>query len=251
MTKVIFIIMAVAKAGFHADYLAPCNSTSHLSKLDYTYCLDGVCQCPPNKAPAIVWRDFYCQDIVQIGRISTIEDHPWVISNASCLSSKMAVAKSCRQSPCYSGILFELLRSADEDGKFLDNCTITEVSSLGRFQSGAWTKNSIMDHLAANKTDLGLAIFNEPTLSQDVKAAVHFESILVGDSRYNISLGIAFPKSFNKKRADELDNRITEMTDTGRAGEIFDKYFLKDGPTLWKREKQLTTFKPRRVVYWV
>ncbi|OXA46074.1 hypothetical protein Fcan01_19153 [Folsomia candida] len=162
---------------------------------------------------------------------SVVEDHPWVISNASCLSSEKTVAKSsCRHSPCYSGILFDLLRSADEVGKFLDNCTITEVTSVGRFKSGTWTKNSIMDHLAGNKTDLALAIFNQPTLSPDVKAAVHFESIV---------------------RADELDDRITGMTDSGRAGEIFDKYFLKDGPTLWKKEKQLTAFKPRRVVFWM
>ncbi|XP_021960656.2 uncharacterized protein LOC110856484 [Folsomia candida] len=246
-------IMAVQVAGGHpAGYGAPCNSTMFRCPLDYTSCLQGVCQCPPNTAPVMLQWKTYCGDIVQIKRISTIEDHPWVISNASCLSSKKeAVAKSsCRHSPCYSGILVDLLRSADEDGKFLDNCTITKVSSVGRFKSGTWTNNSIMDHLAGNKTDLGLAIFNQPTLSAEVKAAVHFESVVVGDYRYNISLGIAFPKSFDKKRADELDSRITGMTRIGRAGEIFDKYFLKDGPTLWKKEKQLTSFKPRRVVMW-
>ncbi|OXA46076.1 hypothetical protein Fcan01_19155 [Folsomia candida] len=136
--------------GLHADYLAACNSTSRCQKQGM-YCWEGVCQCPPNKAPIMLRGELRCREIVQIKRISTIEDHPWVISNASCLSSEKAVAKSsCRHSPCYSGILVDLLRSADEDGKFLDNCTITKVSSVGRFKSGAWTNNSIMDHLAGN-----------------------------------------------------------------------------------------------------
>ncbi|XP_035713057.1 uncharacterized protein LOC118437791 [Folsomia candida] len=178
-------IMAVQVAvGSHSDDLAPhCNSTSSC-KVHGMYCQKGVCQCRPNMAPVVAQWELRCRDIVQIKRISTIEDHPWVISNASCLSSEKTVAKSsCRHSPCYSGILFDLLRSADEVGKFLDNCTITEVTSVGRFKSGTWTKNSIMDHLAGNKTDLALAIFNQPTLSPDVKAAVHFESIVVGDHR--------------------------------------------------------------------
>ncbi|OXA36972.1 hypothetical protein Fcan01_28273 [Folsomia candida] len=160
--------------GPQPDYLGTCNSTS-TCQLNVTNCLGKVCQCPPNKAPIMYGWDLYCRDVVQIKRISTIEDHPWVISNASYLLSNKAVAKSsCRKSPCYSGILFDLLRFADEDGKFLDSCTVTEVSSVGEFKSGAWTKNSIMDHLVVN-----------------------------------------------------------------------------DGPTLWKKNKQLTTFTPRRVVYWL
>ncbi|OXA45997.1 Vesicular glutamate transporter 3 [Folsomia candida] len=235
-------VLAVSSAvRSHADYLAPCNSTLRCRNHEM-YCSEGVCQCPPNKAPVMLRWDLHCRG----------EDHPWVISNASCLSSKKTVAKSsCRHSPCYSGILVDLLRSADEDGKFLDNCTITEVTWVGQFKSGAWTNNSIMDHLAGNKTDLGLAIFNQPTLSPHVKAAVHFESILVGNYKNNVALGIAFPKSFNEERVHELGDRILQVTDHGRAGEIFDKYFLQDGPTLWKKDKQLTTFMPRRVVYWL
>ncbi|OXA46006.1 hypothetical protein Fcan01_19164 [Folsomia candida] len=201
-------VLAVSSTvGSHADYLATCNSTSICPNHE-VFCSEGVCRCPPNKAPVMIRWDLHCRDIVQIKRISTIEDHPWVISNASCLSSKKAVAKSsCRHSPCYSGILVDPLRSADEGGKFLDNCTITEATSVGQFKSGTWTNNSVMHHLAGNKTDLGLAIFNEPTLSPHVRAAIHFESILVGNYRNQVALGIGFPKSFDQERVHELGDR--------------------------------------------
>ncbi|OXA46008.1 uncharacterized protein LOC110856483 [Folsomia candida] len=245
-------VLAVSSTvGSDADYLAACNSTSRCQKRGM-FCWEGVCQCPPNTAPIVFRGQLRCRDIVQIKRISTIEDHPWVISNASCLSSKKTVAKwSCRHSPCYSGILVDLLRSADEDGKFLDNCTITEVTSVGQFKSGTWTNNSIMDHLAGNKTDLGLAIFNEPTLSPHVRAALRFKSIFVGNYENKTDLGIAFPKSFDKWHTHDLGDRLQQVQESGRAGEIFDKYFLQDGLTLWKKEKQLTTFRPKRVVYWL
>lgn len=65
----------------------------------------------------------------------------------------------------------------------------------------------ITEICAFQKTDLGIAIFNEPTLSEDVKAAVHFSHIFVGKRRSKVDLGIAFPKSVDRYRVEELQER--------------------------------------------
>ncbi|XP_035712996.1 vesicular glutamate transporter 3-like [Folsomia candida] len=44
----------------HADYLAPCNSTLRCRNHEM-YCSEGVCQCPPNKAPVMLRWDLHCR----------------------------------------------------------------------------------------------------------------------------------------------------------------------------------------------
>ncbi|OXA54161.1 hypothetical protein Fcan01_11483 [Folsomia candida] len=90
-------------------------------KYTNTSCIDGICQCQPGHAIRLRGKQFLCAEIIQIHNIVTIE----VID----------VNKSCRNSSCYSGFLVDLIRKIDQDMRNMNNCTITEVSSIGSLDS--------------------------------------------------------------------------------------------------------------------
>lgn len=56
-----------------------------------------------------------------------------MILNQTCLSSKKMSALSCRHSPCYTGLLIDILRTIDLEYHNLENCTIQGIETFGNF----------------------------------------------------------------------------------------------------------------------
>ncbi|OXA48510.1 hypothetical protein Fcan01_16323 [Folsomia candida] len=99
-------------------------------------CIDGICQCKQGQFFTALMRDQQgCFDIVQIHNIATVEDHPRVIINQTCLQSPER-NNSCR-SPCYTGLLVDVIRMIDNEIKNLENCTVTEMDSVGTLDTSS------------------------------------------------------------------------------------------------------------------
>ncbi|XP_035701859.1 uncharacterized protein LOC118433734 [Folsomia candida] len=137
---------------------------------------------------------------VQVHEIVTIEDHPWVIVNQSCLTSGAANESSCRHTPCYTGFLVDLLQKIDKHvGGNLENCTIQEVSTFGNNSNlnRTFTKDDVFEILAGNGTDIGLAAFSGFSMKYlKIQTSYHFIWNLLRkpSNRTNDEIAIGFPK---------------------------------------------------------
>ncbi|XP_035700478.1 uncharacterized protein LOC118433042 isoform X2 [Folsomia candida] len=137
-----------------------------------------------------------------IHKIVTMEDHPWVIVNRSCLSSGNVNKTSCRSSPCYTGFLVELLHAMYQyGGRNLDNCTIQEVSAFRSNQNsnGSFTKDDVMNIVSGEEADLALVPINASRGYKNIRKTYPVAMNIKMNDYYSL----VFP--YNSKLADSLN----------------------------------------------
>lgn len=65
-----------------------------------------------------------------------------MIKNETCLQTESEdVASSCRDSPCYSGLLIDVLHQIDENVKILENCTLQLIQQERNDSAGSINRN--------------------------------------------------------------------------------------------------------------
>ncbi|XP_021953189.1 uncharacterized protein LOC110850007 isoform X2 [Folsomia candida] len=216
-------------------------------KYTNTSCIDGICQCQPGHAIRLRGKQFLCAEIIQIHNIVTIEDHPWVIKNETCLKSS-SVDKSCRNSSCNSGFLVDLIRKIDQDMRNMNNCTITEVSSIGSLDSSTnpptW-KTGIMAIVANNQTDLAMAPFGVKHLRvPELGKIMRFSAIFVHNTISATNFMFGFPLA--SEIIWQFDLMTYKLAKQRYLEQLLEKWFV-NGTSSWSKKKQLTPYEPNRV----
>ncbi|XP_035711716.1 uncharacterized protein LOC118437052 [Folsomia candida] len=206
-------------------------------------CIDGICQCKQGQFFTALMRDQQgCFDIVQIHNIATVEDHPRVIINQTCLQSPER-NNSCR-SPCYTGLLVDVIRMIDNEIKNLENCTVTEMDSVGTLDTSSdppsWN-TGLMAIVAKKQTDLALVPFNVSKQRPEIKTILDYSSLIIRNPHQNTYLTIGLP---HLSRANLLYfSMIHLFTKLGHSEKLLNKWFIQ-GTSLWSKEKQKTPYTP-------
>ncbi|OXA47989.1 hypothetical protein Fcan01_17319 [Folsomia candida] len=121
-------------------------------------CRNGSCSC--SEGFYYCWWNWppQCVEYTKIQRIVTMEDHPWVIVNRTCLKSPDITALSCRHTTCYTGLLIDLLHVIDTQYSNMDNCTILGIETFGKPTNAgrSLTKNDTADVVGRGEADLAL-----------------------------------------------------------------------------------------------
>ncbi|XP_021965930.1 uncharacterized protein LOC110861130 [Folsomia candida] len=238
----------VGVAGSHdnaaIDYMQHCKPTD-TCKYKNTGCINGICQCKAGYVLATYNGQILCLEIVPIHNIATVEDHPWVIKNETCLDSPDA-DRTCRSS-CYTGFLVDILRIMDKEFKNLDNCTITEVDSFGTLDSSsdppAW-KSGLMSIVANNQTDVAMAAFNASKIDVEVRKVMRYSTPFVSNPYKRAQFALGFPLS--SKAGSQIQAIIHNLKKKRCLEYFLIKWFI-NGTSLWSMEKQKTPYTPTQV----
>ncbi|XP_035704939.1 glutamate receptor 1-like [Folsomia candida] len=170
-------------------------------------------------------------EVEQIRKIVTIEDHPWVIKNETCL--KTTSNTSCR-SPCYTGLLFDLLHKIDAELKNLNNCKIHEVDSYGVLNKTVKAWSGLIGSIANNKSDLALAPLNS---TQVKNSGIKLSSPFINNKAKNNTLALGFPKGSKIEKA--FSHLIKKLVNQRHVEQLKEKWFVEE-KNLWSKNKQIT-----------
>ncbi|XP_035713990.1 uncharacterized protein LOC118438215 [Folsomia candida] len=226
------------------DYGRNCTTTEQCFT-PQSICLNGTCQCSPDYIHEFFQGYIHIckEETGQIEGIVIIEDHPWVIKNETCLQTESEdVASSCRDSPCYSGLLIDVLHQIDENVKILENCTLQLIQqerndsagSINRNQPG-WT-DEMLSTIKLNETDLVLALvnFTNPWSRSVVKLSTPLFVTLE-----NYTYGLGYSNRLPHKTTFQFDLSLANEFIEDFGAPLFQKWF-QNITSLWTVEKQLT-----------
>ncbi|XP_035711775.1 uncharacterized protein LOC118437093 [Folsomia candida] len=156
-TAGVILLISGHAAPKEVPYAGRCEPTDTCAGKDMT-CRNGNCVCAKGYTGA-----YRCHEYTQIHRIITIEYHPWVIVNESCLSSRVKTASSCRHTTCYTGLLIDLLHKVDNEIKILNKCTIEGVEMFDDVSNTyrSFGKNDTVDVIVRGEADMALAAIDD------------------------------------------------------------------------------------------
>ncbi|OXA48509.1 uncharacterized protein LOC118437010 [Folsomia candida] len=201
-----------------------------------TACIDSTCRCQSGYEHLKHNDIHFCEEPIQLRNIATIEDHPSLIRNQTCLNSKTKSPNSCRASPCFTGFLIDLICKIDHEIKNLDNCTITVIKLANKSSSVRTAR--ILKLLKQNKTDLILTPFNFLRNPNPYKKVMLDSAPFVWNAEKSVYLSLGFPL-FASDAKWQMDLTINSLLEKKYIDELLTKWFHKGTSTLAK-EKHVT-----------
>ncbi|XP_035711990.1 uncharacterized protein LOC118437215 isoform X2 [Folsomia candida] len=227
---VVFLCSGVSTEGIPNG--EKCRPTD-ICKGNNATCRDGFCECMDGLYYQYAELSGDCKGYAQIRRILTTDDHPWMILNQTCLSSKKMSALSCRHSPCYTGLLIDILRTIDLEYHNLENCTIQGIETFGNFTNTGRrmiTRNDTARLMDRWDADLALVIMNDRNSQNHARIDA-----------------LSYAKSLGYRKRSYIDIEfILGIEDLGSKkimSTLIEKWFVKN-KELWTKKKQRTNFTP-------